>query len=232
MWKRGVHYKLNVGSVVARFAADISNFISGIQQMVSQSSGFASHMQSIAAQASGAFGSMGSSIASHVGNMVSSVGRGVVSIGSNIIGAIEGFGRFVFFAKYAAEAAMGFANALLGQNANMEQSRVALSGLLGSGQAADAMLRKLWSFAAATPFEFPQLVQSTQELVGMGFAAKDVIPVLTAVGDAAAGVGRGKEGVDRITLALGQMQARGKVTGQDMMQLTEAGIPAWKILAE
>jgi tape measure domain-containing protein len=199
--------------------------------MVSQSSGFASHMQSIAAQASGAFGSMGSSIASHVSNMVSSVGRGVASIGSNMIGAIEGFGRFVFFAKYAGEAAMGFANALLGQNANMEQSRAAFIGLLGSGQAADAMLHRLWSFAATTPFEFPELVQDTQELMGMGFAARDVVPVLQAVGDAAAGVGRGKEGVDRMTLALGQMQARGKVTGQDMLQLTEAGIPAWKILA-
>src|SRR6266571_1497474 len=80
---------------------------------------------------------------------------------------------------------------------NMEQSRVAFAGLLGSGQAADAMLRQLWNFAATTPFEFPELVQSTQQLLGMGFAARDVIPVLTAVGDAAAGVGRGKEGVDR-----------------------------------
>ncbi len=223
---------MNVGEVLVRFAAEISGFTDGIRKMVEQASSFGSQMQSVAGRTSDAFGSMGSSIISHVGNMAWGVGKGIVSIGSSLLGAIEGFGRFVFFAQFAAQAAMGFAQALLGQNANMEQSRVAFAGLLGSGQAADAMLRQLWNFAATTPFEFPELVQSTQQLLGMGFAARDVIPVLTAVGDAAAGVGRGKEGVDRITLALGQMQARGKVTGQDMMQLTEAGIPAWKILAE
>src|SRR2546423_11251129 len=171
---------MNIGQVLVRFGADISNFTVGIRSMVEQAQSLAGHMASVA----------------------SNVGSGFASIGSHIIGGIEGLGRFVFFAKYAVEGAMGFAQALLGQNANMEQSRVAFAGLLGSGQAADSMLRKLWSFAAATPFEFPQLVQSSQQLLGMGFAARDVIPVLTAVGDAAAGVGRGKEGVDRITLAL------------------------------
>ena len=28
------------------------------------------------------------------------------------------------------------------------------------------------------------------------------------------------------------MQAKQKITGEEMMQLTEAGIPAWKILAK
>src|SRR6266702_4879195 len=228
VWRK---HMLSAGGVVAKFGGDISNFTDGIHKMVEQATGFASQMQSVAGRASDAFGSMGSSIISHVGNMAWGVGKGIVSIGSSLLGAIEGFGRFVFFAQSAAQGVMGFANALLGQNANMEQSRVAFAGLLGSGQAADAMLRQLWNFAAVTPFEFPELVQSTQQLLGMGFAARDVIPVLTAVGDAAAGVGRGKEGVDRITLALGQMQARGKITGQDMLQMTEAGIPAWKILA-
>jgi tape measure domain-containing protein len=230
--------------------------MSGISQMGAGLSNFAAHVQSqvgaignnfrfgvalqnasnfggnLLSTVGGKLGELASSVTGHIGNIVSTVGRGFASVGSSVIGAIEGFGRFVFFAKYAAEAAMGFGQALLGQNAAMEQARVAFTGLLGSGQAADAMLRRLQAFAAATPFEFPELIKDTQELLGMGFAARDVIPVLTAVGDAAAGVGRGQEGVDRITLALGQMQARGKVTGQDMLQLTEAGIPAWRILAQ
>jgi tape measure domain-containing protein len=229
--------------------------MSGISQMGAGLSNFAAHVQSqvgsignnfrfgaalqnasnfggnLLSTVGGKLGELASTVTGHIGNIVSTVGRGFASVGSSVIGAIEGFGRFVFFAQFAAQAAMGFAQALLGQNANMEQSRAAFIGLLGSGQAADAMLHRLWSFAATTPFEFPELVQDTQELMGMGFAARDVVPVLQAVGDAAAGVGRGKEGVDRMTLALGQMQARGKVTGQDMLQLTEAGIPAWKILA-
>ncbi len=196
--------------MIARFGADISNFMSGIQQMVSASSG----------------------LASHIGSVASSAGSGFLSMGRSVVGAVEGIGRFVFFAKYAAEGAVGLATAFLGQNAAMEQTRIAFVGLLGSGQAADAMLRQLQSFAAATPFEFTELTKDTQMLIGMGFAARDVIPIMTAVGDAASGVGAGADGVNRITLALGQMQARGKVTGQDMMQMTEAGIPAWRILAD
>ncbi len=184
--------------------------MSGIQQMVSASSG----------------------LASHIGSVAQSAGSGFLSMGRSVVGAVEGIGRFVFFAKYAAEGAVGLATAFLGQNAAMEQTRIAFVGLLGSGQAADTMLRQLQSFAAATPFEFTELTKDTQMLIGMGFAARDVIPIMTAVGDAASGVGAGAEGVNHITLALGQMQARGKVTGQDMMQMTEAGIPAWRILAD
>ena len=52
------------------------------------------------------------------------------------------------------------------------------------------------------------------------------------MGDAAAGVGLGAEGINRITLALGQMAAKSKVQAGEMMQLTETGIPAWKMLAD
>jgi len=68
--------------------------------------------------------------------------------------------------------------------------------------------------------------------MAMGFAAKDVVPTLTAIGDAVAGLGGSAETVDRVTTALGQMQAKGKTSAEEMMQLTEAGIPAWKYLAE
>ena len=52
------------------------------------------------------------------------------------------------------------------------------------------------------------------------------------MGDAAAGVGAGQDGVNRLTLALGQIAAKGKLASGEMMQLTELGIPAWQMLAE
>ena len=69
-------------------------------------------------------------------------------------------------------------------------------------------------------------------MIAMGTAAEDVIPTLTAVGDAAAGLGLGSAGVDRITLALGQMISKSKIGGDDLRQLSEAGIPALRYLAE
>jgi tape measure domain-containing protein len=69
-------------------------------------------------------------------------------------------------------------------------------------------------------------------MLAMGFSAKEVMPTLTAIGDASSGLGLGAEGLDRITRALGQMRAKGKVSAEEMLQLTEAGVPAWAILSK
>jgi tape measure domain-containing protein len=161
-------------------------------------------------------------------------------------GAVEGFGGFL---KSAASQMLAFTGALIGVkalsdafglakgaiidfNASLEQSRIAFTTMLGSAQAAEAFLFDLQKFAAQTPFEFQDVERGAKRLLAMGFAARDVKPLLTAVGDAAAALGLGAPGIDRITLALGQMQAKSKVASQEMMQLTEAGIPAWEILAQ
>jgi tape measure domain-containing protein len=117
-------------------------------------------------------------------------------------------------------------------NAGMEQSQVAFTNLLGSSDKAEAMLSTLYKTAANTPFEFPQLTQATQRLLGFGMAADDVIPTMTAVGDAVAAAGGSSEQIDRVSTALGQMQAKGKVSSEELLQLAESGVPALKILGE
>src|SRR6185503_16854249 len=114
----------------------------------------------------------------------------------------------------------------------LQQAMIGFETMLHSAEAAKDFIGELRDFAAKTPFEFPGLVSSAQRLLALGFAAKEIIPTLQAVGGAAAALGRGQEGIDRITLALGQMRAKGKVSAEEMMQLAEAGIPAWKYLAD
>lgn len=116
--------------------------------------------------------------------------------------------------------------------AALEQTKVGFTTMLGSGEAAQGMLNELRDFAAKTPFQFTDLTKAASRMMAMGTAAEDVIPTLTAVGDAAAGLGLGSAGVDRITLALGQMSAKGKIGGDDLRQLAEAGVPALKYLAD
>lgn len=113
-----------------------------------------------------------------------------------------------------------------------QQADIAFTTMLGSGEKAKAFLDKLQTFAAKTPFEFPDLLMASQRMLAMGFQANQVLPTLTAIGDAVAGLGGSSEMVNRVTTALGQMQAKGKATGEEMMQLTEAGIPAWEFLAK
>ncbi len=113
-----------------------------------------------------------------------------------------------------------------------QQAQIAFTTMLGSGAKAKAFLDDLQDFAQKTPFEFPDLIKGSQRLMAMGFAAKDVRPTLTAVGDAVAGLGGGAEMIGRVTTALGQMKAKGKVSAEEMNQLAEAGIPGWAMIAE
>lgn len=116
--------------------------------------------------------------------------------------------------------------------ADMEQTRKAFTTLLKDATLAKDFLAELETFAANTPFELPGVLQASKKMLAFGFTAQQVIPVLTAVGDSAAALGMGQEGIDRLTIAIGQMQAKGKVSAEEMLQLAEAGVPAWQMLAD
>lgn len=125
----------------------------------------------------------------------------------------------------------------LGQQAiltadQFQRAEIAFRTMLGGAEQASAFLRSLQEFAARTPFEFADLVEASKRMMAFGFAAKDVIPTLQAVGDAVAGLGASSETMNRILLALGQIHGKGVVMTQELRQLAEAGIPVWDILAE
>lgn len=113
-----------------------------------------------------------------------------------------------------------------------EQTRVAFTTLLGSAEEAGRYLEELADFASKTPFGLSELEDASRMMMAYGFSAEQVIPILRDIGDAVSGLGLGAEGVDRVIRALGQMQQKGKVTAQEMMQLSEAGIAGWRYLAE
>jgi len=117
-------------------------------------------------------------------------------------------------------------------NSMLQTAQMGFTTMLGSAEKAQAFLDDMADFAAKTPFEYPELLEAAKKMLAYGFSAENVLPTLRAVGDAAAALGAGSEGIDRITLALGQIQAKGKLSAEEMRQLTEAGVPAWHILAE
>lgn len=137
-----------------------------------------------------------------------------------------------FVLDKAVSAGFRFAgDAVFGFNNKLQQATIGFTTMLKSGKKARDFLGQLQKFAARTPFDFPDLVDASERMLAFGFQAKDVIPTLTAVGDAVAGLGGNAQTIDQITTALGQMQAKTKVQSDEMLQLTEAGIPALRILA-
>lgn len=113
-----------------------------------------------------------------------------------------------------------------------EQARVAFTRMLGSASAANGFIVKLQKFAASTPFEFKDVQEYSKKLLGMGFSAREVIPTLTTLGNAVAGIGGNQETLGRLVLALSQVRAKGKIMAQEMNQFAESGIGAWGMLAK
>jgi len=126
---------------------------------------------------------------------------------------------------------LDLAEAAVTLGSKFAMAEVSFTKLLGSGQDAQQFLGELKNFAASTPFEFPDLLSAAQRLKAMGFEATAVIPMLRAVGDQVASMGGSSEQVDRITRALGQMSAKGKVSAEEMMQLAEANVNGWEMVA-
>jgi tape measure domain-containing protein len=140
------------------------------------------------------------------------------------VAAIGGFGAMQTAAMMGAKKGIQFAMA-------NEQAIISFKTLLGTQSKAEDMFKSLQTFAASTPFEFPQLRDAASKLLTTGVAADRVIPIMTALGDSTAAMGTGAEGIQRAVYALQQMNLVGAVKGQDMMQLANAGIPAWDVLA-
>ena len=130
----------------------------------------------------------------------------------------------------AAMGAMGVK--ALSEAAKLQQVQVAFTNLLGSAQKADNYIRKLYDFANNSPFSFEELAKGAQRLMAMGYEGEEALTTLRAIGDATAGIGNGTEGISRISLALGQIKAKGTVQAEEMRQLAENGIPAWDMLAK
>jgi tape measure domain-containing protein len=168
------------------------------------------------------------------------IARGYIAVDVDEDGARAALRGFVGFAGSAFKAAAASAAVLIGAaakvgiefNAMKEQATIAFSTLLGSGDKAAAMLKDLQKFAASTPFELPGLIDNARQLLGVGVAADKVIPTLSALGNAAGALGINQERFNNILLATTQAMGKGKLQGEELMQMVENGIPVWQLLAK
>lgn len=118
---------------------------------------------------------------------------------------------------------------LIGSNAEMEQYTTSLEVMLGSASKASAMIEKMRDFAAKTPLTLENVISGGSLLMSYGVDESNLIDTMTKLGDLASG---NAEKMDRITLAYGQMLAKGKVTGEELRQMAEAGVPLQTALTE
>lgn len=114
----------------------------------------------------------------------------------------------------------------------MTTSNIGFETKLGSADAANSFMGDIEKFAIKTPFETSDLIDTSQRMLAMNWDVAKILPDLEKIGNASAATGKGAEGVERISTALSQMRMKGKVSAEEMLQLTEVGVNGWKYLAD
>lgn len=104
----------------------------------------------------------------------------------------------------------------------LEQMGVSFETIIGNAERADQLIRELIMFTAKTPFQLPEIRESAQMLLGMGFAVENIIPTLQMLGDVAGGLG---QPIRRIALNFGQVKTQSRLTGRELRDFAVIGVP-------
>lgn len=216
------------GSRIMEALPSLSSFGRGVSEAASALPGLISRV----GEGAGALARFGMSAIESGTELVSGFGEKLASIGPNLLEFGSKIGMTVLGIQGLIQGAQQLGSAILSPNASMEQTTTAFTQLLGSSQAAQKEIKSLSQMAADTPFEFPDLANSEQQLIAFQIPLKDTHPLLMAIGDALSGLGKNTPAqLDQVVSVFGQMNAAGKLQTQDLMQLTSVGINGFQILA-
>ena len=151
-------------------------------------------------------------------------------IGSLTSAAEDFTKKFMFGAGIAGVGFTALAKQAVDATAAFEQNRIAFETMLGSADKARVLLKQLSDFAMKTPFDLPQVVEASQRLLAYNVSAEKIIPTMQMLGNISAGVGRDK--LPQLILAFGQVKAATKLTGAELRQFSEAGVPLLQALVD
>lgn len=123
-----------------------------------------------------------------------------------LVGAFAGIqaAKFVFF-----------------KTAELETQTRSLKVLTGSLGNAQKIIKELQQFGAVTPFTSSELIETAKRLKAFGFETEKIVDVTKRLGDIAGATGADLGG---IATAFGQIQAKGRLQGEELLQLQERGV--------
>jgi hypothetical protein len=145
---------------------------------------------------------------------------GLVSPGTAAAGAILEVGSaLINFGKYAVQS-----------YSQMEAIQVGLEVVTGSAERASTIFQQLKEFDAISPFDLPTLTNAATMLLQTGTAAKELLPTIKMIGEAARG---SSDLLNRIAINWGQVQnSPTGATAMDIRQFTMMGIPITQMMKE
>lgn len=145
-------------------------------------------------------------------NRLLAFGGRLNSFGTSAVGVISALGVSL--------SAIGTIRTAVSLAADAERMEVSFSTMLRSAEDGHRMVRQLTEFAAQTPMDLPGIQQAAQMLLQFRVAGNEIIPTLRMIGDVAGGQA---DKVMRLSRAFGQMTGTGRLQGDELNQMIEAG---------
>lgn len=112
---------------------------------------------------------------------------------------------------------------------DLEQAIASFEVLTGSAERGQKLLKEIADFSSKTPLTMPSLQDAAKTMLNFGISAESILPNLKMLGDISGG---NAQKLQSLTLAFSQIQSTGRLTGQDLLQLINAGFNPLKVIAE
>ena len=156
--------------------------------------------------------------------------KSTTSLSSRLAGGLKKGLSVAATAIGAVSAALGAGIAAgVKYNATIEQYQTSFEVMTGSAEKAVEVVDRLKKLGAETPFELPDLAETTQLLMNYGFTADEAIERMQMLGDISQG---SADKMQRVATAYGQMSSAGKVQLEDVKQMIEAGFNPLQEISE
>lgn len=117
-------------------------------------------------------------------------------------------------------AAKEFVSNVFDARKEMENLETSFNVLLGNKEDARELTDSIREYAVNTPMQMNELADSAKQMLGFGIPLNEIMENLKAIGDVSMG---DSEKFKSLSLAFSQMSATGKLMGQDLMQMVNAG---------
>ena len=107
------------------------------------------------------------------------------------------------------------------KTAELESQTRSLQVLTGSAEKAGQIIKELQQLGAVTPFTSTELIDSAKRLQAFGVEADKVVETTKRLADASGATGAELSG---LVTAYGQVQAKGRLQGEELLQFQERGV--------
>jgi tape measure domain-containing protein len=113
--------------------------------------------------------------------------------------------------------------------AEIESQTRSLQVLTGSAEKAGQIIKDLQQLGAATPFTSTELIDSAKRLQAFGVETNKVVETTRRLADVSGATGAELQG---LVTAYGQVQAKGRLQGEELLQFQERGVALQQVLRQ